>query len=95
MSFIIREAVDVHLYVWILDSVLDAKPSGFVIYRSLEGILRSLNNLLERLHHSEFFYVMSSPMTFLSIGQYSPFFGLLVAPLILEVREEEEEERLS
>ena len=31
MSFIIREAVDVHLYVWILDSVLDAKPSGFVI----------------------------------------------------------------
>ena len=31
MSFIIREAVDVHLYVWILNSVLDAKLSGFVI----------------------------------------------------------------
>ncbi|XP_011402542.1 PREDICTED: glycosylphosphatidylinositol anchor attachment 1 protein-like [Amphimedon queenslandica] len=62
-------------------------PSGrglLSVARSLEGILRSLNNLLERLHHSEFFYFMSSPITFLSIGQYSPFFGLLVAPLILE-----------
>lgn len=52
--------------------------------RALEGIFRSLNNLLERLHHSEFFYILMSRDTFVSIGQYSPFFGLLLAPLILE-----------
>ena len=51
----------------------------------LEGIFRSLNNLLEKLHHSEFYYLTPSRDTFLSLGRYLPPLGLLLAPMILEV----------
>lgn len=51
----------------------------------LEGIFRSLNNLLEKLHHSEFYYLTPAHDTFLSLGRYLPPLGLLLAPMILEV----------
>ena len=56
-----------------------------VLCRALEGVFRSVNNLLERLHHSEFFYFTASRMHFVSIGLYMPPFGLLLAPVILEI----------
>ena len=56
-----------------------------LLYRALEGVFRSVNNLLERLHHSEFFYYTASQMHFISIGLYMPPFGLLLAPVILEI----------
>jgi hypothetical protein len=34
--------------------------------------MRSMNNLLERLHASYFFYILPSPDTFLPVGQYLP-----------------------
>lgn len=48
-------------------------PHGFHAFgRTLEASMRSLNNLLERLHASYFFYILPSPDTFLPVGQYLP-----------------------
>lgn len=46
---------------------------------------RKLNNLLERLHQSYFFYLMPSLSQFVSIGYYMPAFGLLAVILLLRV----------
>lgn len=46
---------------------------------------RKLNNLLERLHQSYFFYLMPSLSHFVSIGYYMPAFGLLALILLLRV----------
>ncbi len=54
-------------------------------HRALEGTFRSVNNLLERLHHSEFFFFTTSTSSFVSIGLYMPPFGLLIAPVVLEI----------
>lgn len=53
--------------------------------RLLEGMYRKLNNLLERLHQSYFFYLMPSLSHFVSIGYYMPAFGLLAVILLLRV----------
>ena len=54
-------------------------------HRLLEGMFRKLNNLLERLHQSYFFYLMPSLSHFVSIGYYMPAFGLLAVILLLKV----------
>ncbi|KAK7483076.1 hypothetical protein BaRGS_00025739 [Batillaria attramentaria] len=52
--------------------------------RVVEGIFRSLNNLLERFHQSFFFYLLPSTDRYVSIGLYMPPFGLMaVAALAL------------
>eukprot|EP01113_Clastostelium_recurvatum_P043538 TRINITY_DN7225_c0_g1_i1.p1 TRINITY_DN7225_c0_g1~~TRINITY_DN7225_c0_g1_i1.p1 ORF type:complete len:674 (-),score=113.51 TRINITY_DN7225_c0_g1_i1:23-1981(-) len=58
--------------------------NSVMIGRVAVGTLRSLNNLLERLHQSFYFYVLCSPTHYLSIGEYMIPFGLLVAPLLVE-----------
>jgi glycosylphosphatidylinositol transamidase len=40
--------------------------------RILESSLRTANNLLERLHASFFFYIMTGPGRFMKIGSYLP-----------------------
>ncbi|KAG6860931.1 hypothetical protein C0995_005886 [Termitomyces sp. Mi166 len=48
-------------------------PHGFhAIGRIIESTLRTTNNLLERLHASFFFYVLTGPDRFLKIGSYLP-----------------------
>ncbi|XP_061197375.1 glycosylphosphatidylinositol anchor attachment 1 protein-like [Saccostrea echinata] len=47
--------------------------------RILEGIFRSLNNLLERFHQSFFFYILPGTRNYVSIGMYMPPFGLICA----------------
>ncbi|KAH8116816.1 Gaa1-like protein [Phellopilus nigrolimitatus] len=48
-------------------------PHGFhSIGKVIESTLRTMNNLLERLHASFFFYIMTTPATFLKIGHYLP-----------------------
>ncbi|RDB21477.1 GPI transamidase component gaa1 [Hypsizygus marmoreus] len=48
-------------------------PHGFhAIGRIVESTLRTTNNLLERLHASFFFYIMTGPDRFLKIGSYLP-----------------------
>ena len=53
--------------------------------RALEGSFRSVNNLLETLHHAEFFYFNSATWRFVSIGLYMPALAFLIAPLVMEV----------
>ncbi|OAK94936.1 Glycosylphosphatidylinositol:protein transamidase, GAA1 component [Phaeosphaeriaceae sp. SRC1lsM3a] len=40
--------------------------------RTVESLFRSLNNLLEHLHQSFFFYMLLNPKRFVSIGTYLP-----------------------
>lgn len=49
------------------------------------GLLRSLNNLLEHLHQSFYFYILIGPMHYLSIAMYSVSIALLLAPLALPI----------
>ncbi|KAM6500391.1 Gaa1-like, GPI transamidase component domain containing protein [Amanita muscaria] len=48
-------------------------PHGFhSIGRVIESTLRTMNNLLERLHASFFFFMLTAPDRFLKIGSYLP-----------------------
>ncbi|THH17535.1 hypothetical protein EW146_g3293 [Bondarzewia mesenterica] len=48
-------------------------PHGFhALGRTIESTLRTMSNLLERLHASFFFYIMTAPGSFLKIGKYLP-----------------------
>ncbi|XP_020273151.1 glycosylphosphatidylinositol anchor attachment 1 protein isoform X2 [Asparagus officinalis] len=49
--------------------------------RLIEGVLRSVNNLLEKFHQSFFLYFLTSPNKYVSVGVYMIPFALLVAPL--------------
>ncbi|KAG7033095.1 Glycosylphosphatidylinositol anchor attachment 1 protein, partial [Cucurbita argyrosperma subsp. argyrosperma] len=49
--------------------------------RLIEGVVRSVNNLLEKFHQSFFLYLMVSTSKFVSVGVYMIAFALLVAPL--------------
>jgi glycosylphosphatidylinositol transamidase len=51
--------------------------------RVVEGIFRSLNNLLERFHQSFFFYLLPSSNRYVSIGMYMPAFGFLGGALVI------------
>jgi len=53
--------------------------------RALEGTFRSVNNLLEMLHHSEFFYFTTAIWRFVTIGRFMPLMVLLLLPLVLEI----------
>ncbi|XP_054287741.1 glycosylphosphatidylinositol anchor attachment 1 protein-like [Macrosteles quadrilineatus] len=52
--------------------------------RVLEGLLRSLNNLLERFHQSFFFYLLPDTDRYVSIGVYQPCVVTLAAALFLK-----------
>ncbi|EGN93257.1 hypothetical protein SERLA73DRAFT_172176 [Serpula lacrymans var. lacrymans S7.3] len=48
-------------------------PHGFhALGRIIESSLRTMNNLLERLHASFFFYILTSSTTFMKIGMFLP-----------------------
>ncbi|KAL1115276.1 hypothetical protein AAG570_007307 [Ranatra chinensis] len=53
------------------------------IGRVIEGVFRSINNLLERFHQSYFFYLLVDTDRFVSIGHYMPCVGLLVGALFI------------
>lgn len=54
------------------------------LLKIVEGINRSLNNLLERFHQSFFFYVIISSERFISIGDYMPSIGLMAGSLLIK-----------
>jgi len=54
------------------------------IGRVIEGVCRSLNNLLERFHQSFFFYILPSVERYASIGVYMPPFGILALPVVIK-----------
>ncbi|MES1907431.1 MAG: hypothetical protein MHM6MM_000548 [Cercozoa sp. M6MM] len=49
--------------------------------RVLLGMTRAVSNLIERLHHSHFFYVMVSPYGFLEQSKYLPVVAFCIAPV--------------
>ena len=49
------------------------------------GLIRSLNNLLEHLHQSFYFYVLTNQHRYLSIAEYSVSIGLIVVPLLAAI----------
>uniref|UniRef100_A0A0E0C654 Glycosylphosphatidylinositol anchor attachment 1 protein n=1 Tax=Oryza meridionalis TaxID=40149 RepID=A0A0E0C654_9ORYZ len=49
--------------------------------RLTEGVVRSVNNLLEKFHQSFFLYFLTAPSKFISVGVYMIPFALLLAPL--------------
>lgn len=53
--------------------------------RSVESMLRSLNNLIEKLHHSTWFYLLISNRHFVTMNKYVYAFALLGAPIPLMV----------
>lgn len=55
----------------------------FSVGKILEGIFRSLNNLLERFHQSYFFYLLPSTDRFISIIWFIPVLCLLVGCLLI------------
>ncbi|KAL4067915.1 Gaa1-like protein, partial [Scleroderma citrinum] len=56
-----------------LYAVPAAGPHGFfALGKIVESSLRTVNNLLERLHASFFFYLFTSPGTFMKIGKFLP-----------------------
>lgn len=54
---------------------------GFFLFRLVEGVVRSVNNLLEKFHQSFFLYFLTAPSKFISVGVYMIPFALLLAPL--------------
>lgn len=54
------------------------------LLKIVEGITRSLNNLLERFHQSFFFYVIISSEKFISIGDYMPSIGLMTGSVFIK-----------
>ncbi|KAK9678008.1 hypothetical protein RND81_11G181500 [Saponaria officinalis] len=59
------------------------KKSEFLLRsgRLVEGVVRSVNNLLEKFHQSFFLYLLTGPNKFVSVGVYMIAFALLIAPL--------------
>ncbi|CAH8588430.1 unnamed protein product [Heterobilharzia americana] len=54
------------------------------VIRLLEGILRSLNNLQERLHQSFWYYLLPNPYRYISIGVYMPPVLIMILSLLLK-----------
>ncbi|NXN10937.1 GPAA1 protein, partial [Indicator maculatus] len=68
-----------------INSFRQSKHGMAAVGRTLEGMFRKLNNLLERLHQSYFFYLLPSLSRFVSIGLYMPAFGFLLLVLVLKI----------
>lgn len=54
------------------------------LIRLIEGISRSLNNLLERFHQSYFFYLLVASDRFVSIGDYIPSVAIMAGALLIK-----------
>ncbi|XP_027196853.2 glycosylphosphatidylinositol anchor attachment 1 [Dermatophagoides pteronyssinus] len=55
--------------------------NGLQLGRSIEGIVRSLNNMMEKFNRSFYFYLLASTRRFISISSYMIVFGLMAFPL--------------
>lgn len=53
------------------------------MYRVLESMVRSLNNLEERFHQSYFFYLLTSINSFMPISHYSAILALWVGSFVV------------
>lgn len=68
-----------HVDAITLTAVGDGWQDEMALGRTVEGTVRSLNNLLEHLHQSFFFYLLMQTNRFVSIGTYLPSAMLVAA----------------
>ncbi|CAI6339045.1 unnamed protein product [Periconia digitata] len=68
-----------HVDAITLKTVGDGYHDEMGLGRTVESIFRSLNNLLEHLHQSFFFYLLLEAKRFVSIGTYLPSAMLIAA----------------
>lgn len=61
-----------HIDAITLQAIGDGWQDEMAFGRTIESIVRSLNNLLEHLHQSFFFYILMQTNRFVSIGTYLP-----------------------
>lgn len=61
-----------HVDAITLQTVGDGWHDEMSLGKTVESLFRSLNNLLEHLHQSFFFYLLLQPNRFVSIGTYLP-----------------------
>lgn len=61
-----------HIDAITLTAIGDGWQDEMAFGRTIESICRSLNNLLEKLHQSFFFYLLMQSNRFVSIGTYLP-----------------------
>ncbi|KAL5355180.1 Gaa1-like protein [Aspergillus floccosus] len=61
-----------HIDAITLQTKGDGWQDEMALGRTIEGLCRSLNNLLEHLHQSFFFYLLMQANRFVSIGTYLP-----------------------
>lgn len=61
-----------HIDAITLQTKGDGWQDEMALGRTVEGVCRSLNNLLEHLHQSFFFYLLMQTHRFVSIGTYLP-----------------------
>ena len=52
--------------------------------KTVEAVVRSLSNLLERFHQSFYFYLRPSTFEYIAIGDYYIFFAPVFLPLVFE-----------
>lgn len=60
---------------WLLFLALDSRLAYFrgvvhVCFRAVEGSIRSFNNLIEKLHHSTYLYLLSNAQVCLSAASF-------------------------
>ncbi|KAJ2515429.1 Glycosyl phosphatidyl inositol protein transamidase complex subunit [Coemansia sp. RSA 2049] len=67
-----------------LEPEMLAQATVRALGRTLESTMRSLNNLLEHFHQSFFFYILPANRRYISIGDYIPAAGLMVASLLVQ-----------
>lgn len=60
-------------------------PTQSNVVYGVVGLIRSLNNLLEHLHQSFYFYILTNQHRYLSIAEYSVSIGLIVVPLLAAI----------
>jgi glycosylphosphatidylinositol transamidase len=80
-----------HVDAITVQPVGDGWHDEMVIGRTVESLFRSLNNLLEHLHQSFFFYMLMEKEAFVSVGTYLPSamilaFNFLLASISLWVQ---------
>ena len=68
-----------HVDAITLTTIGDGWQDEMAFGRVVEGIFRSLNNLLEHLHQSFFFYLLMQTNRFVSIGSYLPSAMIIAA----------------
>lgn len=59
------------------------KHGAAALLKLIEGVSRSINNLLERFHQSFFFYLLVATDRFVSIGDYMPCLALMAGALLV------------